>query len=225
VWLFIQNHVDLSDAQGNPLVCKASVPCHRYFLADKERLQATIDAGVAHARVGINFCPCHGNHKDPNPLGRGGGAGNRRGCGAGRNDLKECFGKRHANKECDYFKKGMCMNAQKTKPALRRTLGTPARFAANSRTTLTSPASTAQAAFTSTALSAPARPAALAARLTSALSPPPALIGYGRPVACDRPPSANAAATLNSSLTPPLATQVEAQSRSSATTSMEPKIR
>jgi hypothetical protein len=40
----IQTHVDLSDAQGKPLVCLASFPCHRNLLAAKERLQATIGA-------------------------------------------------------------------------------------------------------------------------------------------------------------------------------------
>jgi hypothetical protein len=47
----IQDYVDLSDVQGNPLVCKASVPCHRYLLAAKERLQATPGSGSTSAHA------------------------------------------------------------------------------------------------------------------------------------------------------------------------------
>jgi hypothetical protein len=122
----IQTHVDLSDAQGKPLVCLSSFPCHRYLLAAKERLPATIDAGVAHPRARINFCPCiTETTRIQIPLGRGGGAGNRRGRGAGRNDIKDFFGKRLANKECDYFKKGTCMHAQKNKTCFKTQIGDP----------------------------------------------------------------------------------------------------
>jgi hypothetical protein len=62
-----------------------AVACHKYLPDAEGRLITAIEAGAAHPRSRVSFCPCNGNHVDPHLPAKGRGAPIRRG-GRGRRD-------------------------------------------------------------------------------------------------------------------------------------------